>query len=232
PRGVEQQLGSGGPDVFGYKWIDSDEPGGPAFDFVDIAATGTAVSLSDDQLSGPIDLPFAFPFYGVDYGQIKISSNGWLTFDMSLTNSDISNDPVPSTNTPNALIAMYWDDLDPGGPLGTVLYQDMGDGRFIVQFDGVPHYPDETGEVSTFQAILYQSGQVLLQYEDVTDDASDPNSHTIGIENETGTDGLQVVHNAPYVHDNLAIRFSAIWVSADPTSGTVPAGGSDTVELT
>ncbi|MDX1421239.1 MAG: M36 family metallopeptidase, partial [Rubricoccaceae bacterium] len=231
PRGFAPELGSGGPDLFGYKWIDSDEPGGPAFSFVDIGDTGTAVPLSDDQLSGAIALPFAFPFYGVDYNEVYISSNGWLSFTPE-TSSHLGNDPIPDSGTPNAIIAMYWDDLDPGGALGDVLYQDMGDGRFVVQFDNVPHYPDGNGEVSTFQAILSQSGQVLLQYLAMTDDASSPNGHTIGIENADGTDGLEVVYNAPYVHDELAIRFSAIWVSADPASGAVAGGSSDAVELT
>ncbi|HIG75626.1 MAG TPA: T9SS type A sorting domain-containing protein [Bacteroidetes bacterium] len=227
----------GGPDAFGYKWVDSDEPGGPVFDWVDISSTGTAVVLSDDDVSDEIALPFPFPFYGEDQTSFRLSSNGWLGFNYADGSSQIGNDPMPDTSAPNGgVIAMYWDDLDPDNASGgssQILYQDMGDGRFVITYEAVPHYPDNTGEVNTFQAILYRSGAIVLQYLTTTDDESDPLSHTVGMENLDGTDGLQVVHNAAYLHDNLAIRISAFWgeVTAG-ASGFIPAGTTSTVAVT
>ncbi|MEK9137624.1 MAG: hypothetical protein AAB393_10920, partial [Bacteroidota bacterium] len=60
------------------------------------------------------------------------------------------------------------------------------------------------------------------------------NSATIGIENATGTIGLQVVNNAPYLHNNMAILFTSdiiTWMSTDRTSGTVAPGDSQSVQL-
>jgi hypothetical protein len=50
---------------------------------------------------------------------------------------------------------------------------------------------------------------------------------TVGIENVDGSDGLEVVYNAPYVHDSLAvwIGLNLGWMRESPVSGTVDVGG-------
>ncbi len=57
--------GQGGPDSYGYSWIDSEEDGGPNWEWVDISETGDQVEIiGDDQVVGPFELPFDFPYYG------------------------------------------------------------------------------------------------------------------------------------------------------------------------
>jgi len=221
--GQPQSFGSGGPDAFGYRWIDSDEPGGPTFNWLDISATGTSVVLSDDGEIN-IPLPFAFDYYGTPHTSLRLSSNGAIFFaasgDMPFTNVTI-----PNAATPNNIVAPFWDDLNPSDG-GNIYHRNMGDGRFVISWVNIPRYAGDG--VMTFQLILTDSGAIYYQYLSMTGVV---NSATIGFENGTGTDGLQVVSDGAYVHNNLAIRISALWVEASVTTPTIPAGGTDTFDL-
>ena len=199
-EGDPQVYGMGGPDTFGHFWIDSDEPGGPTFSWMDITGTGTAIVLTDDDFE-EVALPFTFNFYGVDKSLIKISSNGYLTFGPDGT--DFTNDPIPNPTDPNDFIAPFWTDMNPAiVGSGPIHYQGSST-EFIVQYTNVPPFGGTAGIDYTFQVILYPNGEVLYQYLDMSATLV---ASTIGIEDATASDGLQVVFNAAYVHNNLATR--------------------------
>jgi len=225
--GAEQFLGSGGPDAFGYRWVDSDEPGGPVYNWVDISTTGTSVTLSDDGETN-LTLPFQFEYYGVSSNLIRLGSNGGILFGATAGDVPVTNELMPSTVTPNAIIAPFWDDLNPAVS-GNIYYQDMGDGRFVITWNALPHYATTGTGTYTFQLILQAGGAITFQYKTMVGPTLD--SATIGIENQTASTGLQVVRNANYVHDNLAIRIAALWVDAVPASGTINAGSSGSFNL-
>ncbi|MEN8006747.1 MAG: choice-of-anchor D domain-containing protein, partial [Candidatus Krumholzibacteriota bacterium] len=224
-------LGSGGPDIYGYRWKDSDEPDGPIFDWVDISGTGTPAftSYSDDRNSGPFEIGFAFPFYGTPFSEFRVCSNGWISF--TSTSTDLSNGPLPGTGAPENLLAMFHDDLkvDPTGVGSNVYYQNDG-AKLIIQYDGVMRYG--SGGPYTFQAHLYPTGAIYYYY--LSMQGSRLDEATIGIQNATRDDGLTVVYNDVYVHDNLAIRIAPVsdWLVVSPNAGTVPAGGSMPLDVT
>ncbi|MHB8077641.1 MAG: S8 family serine peptidase [Candidatus Krumholzibacteriia bacterium] len=215
--------GAGGPDAFGYNWRDSDEPGGPTFNWIEIDTLGTAVTLTDDSNQGPFPLGFTFPFYGNDFTSFRICSNGWLSFTSTATSA--ANSGLPAGAAPGDLLALFWDDLDPSAG-GHVYYYNDGK-RMIVEYKGVPSY--NSGGPYSLQAHIYPDGLVEYHYLTMTPPAD---SATIGIQNADGTDGLLVGFNTAYVHDNLAVRFYAIppWLSVSPNGGSVAAGAS--VDLT
>ena len=56
---------------------------------------------------------------------------------------------------------------------------------------------------------------------------------TIGIENSTGADGLQVVYNENYVQNGLAIEIIPVidWVTVLPEGGIIPQGETQQITI-
>ncbi len=220
-------LGKGGPDNFGYSWKDSDEPGGPQYVWNDISSTGTLLTTASscDDCYQQQTIPFSFPFYENEFTSIFVSSNGYITFGSG--SSQYSNYPLPSTSMPPNLIAGFFDDLTTLG-VGDIYYQDFGN-KVIVQFDNVPRLAGDA--TLTYQIVLEESGAIYLYFENVTGNLSNA---TIGIQNVTRDDGLEVAYNASYLKNSLAVqfRFTPDWLRPTPASGTINPGGTVPVSVT
>lgn len=63
--------------------------------------SGTAVALADDQFSQVIPLPFQFCFYGKSYRSLIISSNGYISFDVSKAGGTSSPTTPAALETPD-----------------------------------------------------------------------------------------------------------------------------------
>jgi len=228
-------MGSGGPDLFGYEWIDSNDPQGPVYEWIDIVGTGTQVtnwiptsvySGEDEGKAGPFPLGFTFEYYGVEYSNIWFCSNGFITFS-DITDAGMSNPQMPDSDIPNNLVAGIWDDLD-GGSTGKVYYKQETN-KFIIQYNNWPGYSAGVGPF-TFQFVINKNGKIMLYYKTISGTST---SCSVGIENQTGSDGLQVAYNATYLQNNLALQFSAEpeWLLAENLQGTVYNGNSIAVLL-
>mgnify|MGYP006278649613 CR=1 FL=1 len=230
PIFAASERGSGGPDAYGHSWIDSDESSEVTYDWIDISGVGTAVSLGDDDTTGSIPIGFAFGFYDSVYTELYIGSNGIITFDEP---SALRVNLELPTEYQKAMIAPFWDDLDPSKGGAIYYYSDVANERFIVSFEDVRIYYSSTGTGSLdFQVILYPDGRLLLQYAVMDPGLEDLLSCTIGIQNSEYDDGLQVVRNAAYLHDYLAIEINAAhWLSAVPSGGSIEAYGSTDVTV-
>jgi subtilisin family serine protease len=228
------------PDAFGYTCTDSTEADGlVTYNFEDISATGTAVSLGDDAVSPALPMGFAFDYYGIEYSNVYISSNGFLTVLPGQPNGCCTGGVLPATTTPNGVIAGWWEDLNPSGG-GTIHYQVMGDAPsryFIVQFTDVPHFGG--GNLVTKQYKLFEgSNNIEVHYLAAP---SDGGTHSAGIENHDGTIGLQYYRGTAALPSELAVCYlypgqticgsggDAEWLAQSPASGTVEPG--ETVEI-
>ncbi len=120
--------------------------GNSAAKFVDIFATGTAVSLSDDgeaQITSTVGNTF-FPA-----GPVTISSNGVLLAS-TLVEVDYVNSPLASLTSATPGLYPFWDDLY----TGNVYWQELligGINTLVVQWQDRAHYPGVGGATFRFR---------------------------------------------------------------------------------
>jgi len=208
---IPVQALSGGPDAFGYKFKDSNEVGGPTYNWIEISGTGTQILINtDDIVAFNIPIGFTFNFYGTDYTQFAISNNG--LFFSGAAWSQWTNQPIMAS-TPHGFIAPFWDDLTTWAT-GTAWYETIGTAPnriFVVEWKDCQHYASTPSGV-TLQAIMYEgSNNILFQYQDVDFGDSQYNnglSATVGIENPVGDVGLQYSYNQAVLAPGLAILFT------------------------
>ncbi|MCD4828038.1 MAG: hypothetical protein K8R90_01230 [Candidatus Cloacimonetes bacterium] len=221
----------GGPDTFGYTWMNSADPGGPTYDWVTITAPTAITGMGDDWCSAALPLGINFPFYGAAYNDVHFSSNGFLIF--GGTETDYGNDPIPDTNAPDNFIPWFWDDLDPTDG-GTAEYGNQnvgGQPAWIVTMENYHEYDWLTGTGNlTCQVILFENGDILKQYQSfdggiVMDEA------TVGIENADGTDGLQYEYNQNLLGAGMAIEYAYPLNAPGAAGNPSPVDGAVDVAL-
>lgn len=194
------------------------------YDWVDILDTGTDTGLeNDDQNAGPFDLGFTFTFFGQDFTSIRICSNGWVSF--TSESATYANTPLPNPEEPNNVIYAFWDDMYlPLG--GQVLYQQEV-GRFIVSWIDVPHINDEA-TVYSYQVVIYDYGQIDINYNTISTNPPGNTNCTVGIENSDGTEALPIYVNGAGVFapvSESSISFFNVPPLWGPLSGTVTLDG-------
>ncbi len=212
--------GSGGPDIYGYTWQDSDEPGGPAYVWNSITGTAGAtqiMGLADDNAVGPFTLNgWSFHYYWSDVNTWKFGSNGWVGFN-NIGNIASCFPLIPTQGgSGDNYVAPYMSDLIFGNGIpGEVWYYDNGADTLVIEWTNVPWWqaaaPGYVG-VNTFQLILSgQDSSITFMYNDV-DQANWPDNAgcnadmEIGIENITGNIGLEVF-NETVPADSFAVKF-------------------------
>lgn len=193
---------TGGPDQFGYTWNDT-----AAFNWID-ATSGVNAGLSgaDDDVAGPFNIGFNFKYYENSYSQLYVTSNGLISFGAGAWS--FSNLEIPKPSEPNNIIAPFWDDLcvNYGGyNSGAVYYKSGGTAPnryFVVEWHEISrlYYSDKI----TFEVILYENGDIVMQYLSMNGYLA---SATVGIEDASGTDGLEYLYNNYGLSNNKAVRF-------------------------
>jgi len=236
-----------GPDSYGYIAYGTEDvgyPDAPTYNWIEInpasGGSGTSANVTDtghSTANGLIDhieyhtLPFSFRYYGEDYTEIGICSNGWVTLSNGFESGNVMfrNWRIPGPGGPNPMIAPFWEDLVTSGG-GIYKYYDQTENAYIVEWDNVGF--ECYGASTTFQILLYDplhhaspmgDGLIKFQYQNWIDpdgnnstSGSQGNHCTIGIEDHTGVRGLEYVYHQIYptaaqpLNNNSAILFTSI----------------------
>lgn len=196
-----------GPDLFGYTWSTSDEAGGPAHQWEEISGVGTEIPLGEDDCLGPFPIGFTFDFFGTPCTQLWVHSCGLVAFvNPGAAYFACYSDPIPSTSTPNAFIAPYWEHLDPSRGGEVYRWQDPDGQRMIIEYHDVQTWAGTT-QPHTFQLVLHATGDVEMRYQEV---GSYPYC-SAGMESADGLEGLfhfrSVGDNNGQLHDNLTVHY-------------------------
>ena len=121
---------------------------------------GTVISSSDDATHGPFNIGFTFNFFGNNYTQFYVGSNGWIGFSASQT-TGYTAAYIPNTGSPRNVIMADWEDLFPGST--NIYYTTIGSApnrKLVVSFNAVPHYSCRSN-LHTFQFVLYETTNVI-----------------------------------------------------------------------
>jgi len=209
-----------GPDNYGYYAYDSadyDYPASrPVYSWHEISTEmggpGTKLDfpIENEVVWMVVDLPFTFRYYGQDYTQVRVSDNGWISFDTG-NDYDFYNWTIPTQYGVEALVAPFWDNLNPVAPEGVnsngidpdgiYTYHDETLEAFVVEWSRLPHYKPEILGMQTFQVALLDpathstasgDGEILFLYRQVNNNDHLRMYATVGIESPDGTDGLQL----------------------------------------
>ncbi|MCK4414150.1 MAG: hypothetical protein KAY32_11445 [Candidatus Eisenbacteria sp.] len=222
-----------GPDTYGYYGYDSadfDYPGqAPVYAWVECSplfgGAGTELEeIYDNKHSQIVGLPFTFTYYGVPYDTIRVSDNGWMSFDTDYW-YDIRNWNMPDVWGGASMVAPFWDNLDPGipGSDGIYAWHDQERHCLVVEWSRLQNWEETTDDYQTFEVLLRDpshyptesgDGELIFQYKQIVNDDYTRMYATVGIEDHTEERGLvysfsnQYATGAAPLSAGLAIKFT------------------------
>ena len=221
-------------DQESYQSINSDN-NELIYEWVDISNDYQVLNMSHNDYASEelINFNFNFPFYNNSFSSFIVNSNGWLGFGED--NTGWENLSIPDNQAPLNAIFGFWDDLNPlndsnSSGNGIIKYSNMSD-MSVVWFDSVNHWPTNfEGSNYDFQMVLYNSGNIRLNYRIMLGDAS---SATIGVQNSDASLATQLSYNTNFAHDELSAliyRFPS-WLNLNISEANLAPGSSLVMEL-
>ncbi|MEE8417258.1 MAG: choice-of-anchor J domain-containing protein, partial [candidate division Zixibacteria bacterium] len=243
-----EHQGTGGPDDFGYHFIDNTEPEGPVFNWIDISETGTEIEPDLSYfMSASLPIGFTFNFYGADYTTIYVNSHGQLHFGIRDTWLRTNDCPFPDPSTPHApMAALFWDDLKVQQAIGQGVYYQYFDepevDYTVVQWHVSRDDSDGLNDYLEFELVIFEDATLLFQYDHISDlPLGQGQDAAVGLEYDVLPSGISYLCNddnpANRLQNGLAIEWlipsgsDCVYIPGDCDHNGTPVELSDVVAM-
>ncbi|MDK9700521.1 MAG: T9SS type A sorting domain-containing protein [bacterium] len=178
---------TGGPDGFGYRYVDQASGAVYAWETPSGAATNVTFGDADDGNTN-VPIGFTFSFYGTNYTSTYAHTNGFITFGAASTGwSGFS----MSGSLPTTSVNFWTRDMHAGRGGTVVRYETLSSPtRFVITYDSLQIYSGSaTANRISAQVILYADGGVKIQYRNIAGTAA-TTPGLVGIKNANGSINL------------------------------------------
>jgi hypothetical protein len=182
------------------------------YDFEDIQTSGTKEIINDEKSIEINPENFSFQYHNNTYHSFYINDNGIIFFHNTDNMFDISwatNKTMPTAEPFDApFIAPFWDDYD-GATIFWKVNVNETSKKLVIQWQEAAHYEYTNASTITFQAILYEDGQIDFQYKDTAynnEFIDYGKSATVGIQGSS-LSGVQYSYNSPIIQSPFGLSF-------------------------
>ena len=199
---------------------------------------GMPTGATDDAISNSVPMTFNFVFGGVEYSQLKISNNGWITFG-NTTDAMYDNSSTQNINNARPVIAPFWDDLRHANNSAPRYFIEGSAGSRIFKVEWLRQYfysqnnNANIGDVISFQVWLYEgSNKIEFRYRQGSVNPGVGISATIGIFDAASTH--QTLNNSGVsqvntINTNINARPNTGQLYTFTPPATITAGANRTV---
>ncbi len=160
---------------------------------------GAGILTGDDVVSTTQAIPFNFNYYGTNFNNVFVYTNGFIQLGSSSSSTTVYAQTLPSTTAPNNVIAGMWSDLNANvaaTPLPAIRVYTTGttpNRIYTVHYNNVPFYngnntPTVSGNNDFYIQLFETSNIIEVHIGEVTGATSTTNNNkTVGIKNSDGT---------------------------------------------